>query len=383
MASCEDSGNNMNEGASDTISNPSHGTSSMNDSNGKCNCMKSQCVKLYCQCFSAGNFCNDNCSCKNCLNNEVNKDSVNQIKKEIQSRDPRAFEPKVIVDQGARNRKGCICRKSECKKNYCSCFAFKVGCSRHCQCQNCMNEYGVKGSSSGAKEQERVNDSNNGSKNVETMDNGSSSQSHHPPPPVYDNSPNQLSENSNARADDELGNSNVNNIPMPMPSNQVASPYHNFAVQQNHVAAPYYYRPLTPVHIQSSRNNITEQQSTNLFGDPDWQGQSTFLRTNPPFYYDNNVAELSSIPRIQSSHQYLPHQSHGFHQQVEEAPLGAMTLQLPFLRSSQQPNNGDGTNMQLNLHPHLHGHGPSPPPTADYEENHHHGMFLLQNNRPQ
>ncbi|MED6107481.1 hypothetical protein PIB30_014579 [Stylosanthes scabra] len=360
MASCEDSGNNMNEGASDI--NPSHGSSPINDSNGKCNCMKSQCLKLYCQCLSAGNFCNDNCSCKNCLNKEANKDRVKQIKKEKQSRDPRAFEPKVIVDEMSRNRKGCICRKSGCMKKYCSCFGFEVGCSCHCQCQNCTNQYGVKGSSSSAKEQERVNDSNNGSKNVETMDNGSSSQSHHPP--VYDNSPNQLSENSDARADDELDNSNVNNIPMPMPSNQVASPDYNFAVHQNHVAAPYYYRPLTPVQIQSSRNNFTEQQSTDLFGDPDWHGQSSFLRTNPPFYYDNNVAEPSSIPRIQSSQQYQPHQSHGFHQQVE-ASFGAMTRQHPFLRSSQQPNNGDATNMQLRLHPHLHGRWPSPPPIDD------------------
>ncbi|MED6107480.1 hypothetical protein PIB30_014578 [Stylosanthes scabra] len=374
MASCEDSDNNMNEGASDSNPNPSHGTSSINDNdsnnvnvNGKCNCIKSQCVKLYCQCLSAGNFCNDNCSCKNCLNKEANKDRVKQIKKEIQSRDPHAFEPKVIVDQVERNRKGCICRKSKCKTGYCSCFSFKVGCYPHCQCQNCMNTYGVKSSSSGSKEQEHVNDSNNGSKNMEIMDNGgSSSQSNHPP--VYDNSANQLSENPDARADDELGNSNVNNVPMPMPSNQVASPYYDFAVHQDHVDAPYYYQPLTTVQIQSSRNIFTEQQSTNLFGDPNWQGQSSFLRTNPPFYYDNNVAEPSSVPRIQSSQQYQPNQSHGFHQQVE-ASLGRMALQHSFLRSSQQPNNGDATNMQLHLHPHLHGRWPSPPPIDDYEEN--------------
>ncbi|MED6107477.1 hypothetical protein PIB30_014575 [Stylosanthes scabra] len=350
------SSGNMNEeeGASDNNPgdlnkemNPS--SSSINDGNRGCTCKKTQCLKLYCKCFNSGNFCNDSCSCRNCLNNEKNKDRVEEIKKNILWRDPEAFESKI----GARNRTGCHCYKAECMKNHCGCFRNRVACSLICLCQGCKNKYGIKGSSSGAKEQEPVKDSNSGSKNVETMDTGSSSQSPHA------NSSTQLSENSDAGMDDEMGNSNVNNIPMSMPSNQVASPDYDFSVHQNHVDAPYY---------DLSRNNITEEQSTNLFGDQDWQGQSSFLSS--PLVYDDNVTELSSIPRIQSSQQYQPHQSHGFHQQVE-ASFGAMTLQHPFLRSSQQPNNGDATNMQLLLHPHLHGHGPSST-IADYEENSYH-----------
>ncbi|XP_063856873.1 protein lin-54 homolog isoform X6 [Scylla paramamosain] len=33
-----------------------------------CNCKKSQCLKLYCDCFANGEFCN-NCNCANCFNN--------------------------------------------------------------------------------------------------------------------------------------------------------------------------------------------------------------------------------------------------------------------------------------------------------------------------
>jgi len=33
-----------------------------------CNCTKSQCLKLYCECFANGEFCN-NCNCNNCANN--------------------------------------------------------------------------------------------------------------------------------------------------------------------------------------------------------------------------------------------------------------------------------------------------------------------------
>ena len=39
-----------------------------------CNCKNSKCLKLYCECFSLGEYCN-NCNCVNCHNNaqsEVN-----------------------------------------------------------------------------------------------------------------------------------------------------------------------------------------------------------------------------------------------------------------------------------------------------------------------
>ena len=32
-----------------------------------CNCKYSKCLKLYCECFSSGDYCID-CNCVNCLN---------------------------------------------------------------------------------------------------------------------------------------------------------------------------------------------------------------------------------------------------------------------------------------------------------------------------
>ena len=38
----------------------------------KCNCRKSKCLKLYCDCFSNGLFCSKDCECANCANLEMN-----------------------------------------------------------------------------------------------------------------------------------------------------------------------------------------------------------------------------------------------------------------------------------------------------------------------
>lgn len=38
----------------------------------KCNCKKSKCLKLYCECFSNGLFCGKECECTSCANVELN-----------------------------------------------------------------------------------------------------------------------------------------------------------------------------------------------------------------------------------------------------------------------------------------------------------------------
>ena len=35
--------------------------------------------------------------------------------------------------------KGCNCKKSACKKNYCDCFRSGIGCSSACRCEGCEN----------------------------------------------------------------------------------------------------------------------------------------------------------------------------------------------------------------------------------------------------
>lgn len=56
-----------------------------------CNCTKSQCLKLYCDCFANGEFCKD-CNCKDCFNNiEYEAERQNAIKICLE-RNPHAFK---------------------------------------------------------------------------------------------------------------------------------------------------------------------------------------------------------------------------------------------------------------------------------------------------
>ena len=40
--------------------------------NFSCNCVKSKCLKKYCDCFGNNNYCGPNCRCTNCSNNKAN-----------------------------------------------------------------------------------------------------------------------------------------------------------------------------------------------------------------------------------------------------------------------------------------------------------------------
>ena len=56
-----------------------------------CNCSKSQCLKLYCDCFANGEFCQD-CTCKDCFNNLENEDERQRAIKSCLERNPNAFK---------------------------------------------------------------------------------------------------------------------------------------------------------------------------------------------------------------------------------------------------------------------------------------------------
>lgn len=73
-------------------------TSSTADGNGckRCNCKKSKCLKLYCDCFAAGVFCLDPCSCQDCFNKPEYGEKVLETRQQIESRNPLAFAPKIV-----------------------------------------------------------------------------------------------------------------------------------------------------------------------------------------------------------------------------------------------------------------------------------------------
>lgn len=131
-----------------------------------CNCRRSTCLKLYCDCFMAGLCCNDDCKCLECRNTDEFPRERSLAVEVILSRNPQAFRPirprteagvpmtniaststkynesaaKAIAQQPGR---GCNCRKSNCLKKYCECFLAACYCSRStCGCMECKNKEG-------------------------------------------------------------------------------------------------------------------------------------------------------------------------------------------------------------------------------------------------
>lgn len=46
-----------------------------------CNCKKTKCLKLYCECFAAGEFCRPDCKCDGCKNLTETSDLVEKARK--------------------------------------------------------------------------------------------------------------------------------------------------------------------------------------------------------------------------------------------------------------------------------------------------------------
>ncbi|XP_010519897.1 PREDICTED: protein tesmin/TSO1-like CXC 7 [Tarenaya hassleriana] len=118
-----------------------------------CSCKNSKCLKLYCECFASGTYCNG-CNCLNCHNNLDNEAARQEAVGVILERNPRAFKPKIagsphgIKDSQddehkahilGKHNKGCNCKKSRCLKKYCECYQADILCSENCTCQDCKN----------------------------------------------------------------------------------------------------------------------------------------------------------------------------------------------------------------------------------------------------
>jgi hypothetical protein len=107
-----------------------------------CNCKKSRCLKLYCDCFAILKFCDSTfCNCVSCYNNADNEDKRNEAIKSTKEKNMLAFQTKISADKD-QHVTGCHCKNSHCLKKYCECFTGSALCGINCKCQSCKNYEG-------------------------------------------------------------------------------------------------------------------------------------------------------------------------------------------------------------------------------------------------
>jgi Tesmin/TSO1-like CXC domain, cysteine-rich domain len=88
--------------------------SSKDSKKGKCNCKKSKCLKLYCECFAARLYCSG-CNCKECHNMPEFEHERDKAVKAAITKNRAAFEPRINEEHNL----GCKCKRSQCLKKYC------------------------------------------------------------------------------------------------------------------------------------------------------------------------------------------------------------------------------------------------------------------------
>lgn len=121
----------------DIDDSPYKKTNVENSTAGYCNCQKSKCLKLYCECFASQRYC-INCKCIGCHNvPKYIKEKEIAIAR-VSTKNPLGFARR-LPGNSHKPLVGCNCNKSGCQRNYCSCYKRGIKCTDVCKCLQCKN----------------------------------------------------------------------------------------------------------------------------------------------------------------------------------------------------------------------------------------------------